>query len=129
MPAYRNISYAVVGSVQDLLRDGTDVVVKDELTKELVARNTRLERPLERYLFVPRRHHDITSQFAESMWVLAGRNDIGWLTNTCRERRTSPMTATLGAADTVRAFGIGLELIRSTLYARGCWPTRRAARL
>lgn len=79
MPAYRNISYAVVGSVRDLLRDGADVVVKDTLTKELIARNTRLERPLERYLFVPRRHHDITSQFAESMWVLAGRNDIGWL--------------------------------------------------
>lgn len=79
MPAYRNISYAVVGSVQDLLRDGAEVVVKDTLTKELIARNTRLTRPLERYLFVPRRHHDITSQFAESMWVLAGRNDIGWL--------------------------------------------------
>lgn len=79
MPTYKNISYAVVGSVQDLLRDGADVVVKDKLTKELIARSTRLERPLERYLFVPRRNHDITSQFAESMWVLAGRNDIGWL--------------------------------------------------
>jgi thymidylate synthase len=65
--------------VGELLRDGADVVVKDTLTKELIARNTTLECPLERYLFVPKRHHDITSQFAESMWVLAGRNDIGWL--------------------------------------------------
>lgn len=80
MPAYRNISYAIVDSVQDLLHDGAEVTVKGERTKELVARSTRLERPAERYLFVPRRHHDITSQFAESMWVLAGRNDIGWLT-------------------------------------------------
>lgn len=84
MPAYRNISYAVVGSVRDLLREGADVVIRGEPTKELMARNTRLEHPAERYLFVPRRHHDITSQFAETMWVLAGRNDIGWLTKYLR---------------------------------------------
>ncbi|MCR9121044.1 MAG: thymidylate synthase [Phyllobacteriaceae bacterium] len=79
MPAYRNISFAVIGSVRELLRDGANVVVKDALTKELIARNTTLEKPLERYLFVPHRHHDIAAQFAETMWVMAGRNDIDWL--------------------------------------------------
>jgi thymidylate synthase len=79
MPSYRNISFAVVRSVDDVLLNGADVVVKERLTKELIARNTRLARPLERYLFVPKRHNDIAAQFAESMWVLAGRNDIAWL--------------------------------------------------
>lgn len=79
MPSYRNISFASVSSVQELLLDGEDVIVKERQTKELIARNTRLERPLERYLYVPKRHNDIAAQFAESMWVLAGRNDIAWL--------------------------------------------------
>jgi thymidylate synthase len=79
MPSYRNISFASVYSVQELLLNGADVMVKERQTKELIARNTRLERPLERYLYVPKRHNDIVAQFAESLWVLAGRNDIAWL--------------------------------------------------
>jgi thymidylate synthase len=80
MPSYRNISLALVGSVRDVLRDGTDVLVRQRPTRELVARNTRIEAPLERYLSVPDRNNDIVAQFAESMWVLAGRDDIAWLT-------------------------------------------------
>ncbi|MBK8085124.1 MAG: hypothetical protein IPK28_15615 [Devosia sp.] len=80
MPSYRNISLALVGSVRDLLRDGTDVLVRQRATKELIARNTRVEHPLERYLSVPNRNNDVVAQFAESMWVLAGRDDIAWLT-------------------------------------------------
>lgn len=79
MPSYRNISFATAASVQELLRHGADVVVRARQTKELVGRMTRLERPLERYLFLPRRHNDVFAQFAETMWVLAGRDDIGWL--------------------------------------------------
>lgn len=79
MPSYRNISFALVQSVEELLLDGANVFVKERQTKELIARTTRLERPLERYLFAPRRHNDVAAQFAESMWVLAGRDDIAWL--------------------------------------------------
>lgn len=79
MPSYRNISLALVGSTRDLLFTGSDVVVKERVTKELVSRNTRLERPLERYLSVPNRQNDIVAQFAESMWVLSGRDDVKWL--------------------------------------------------
>lgn len=79
MPSYRNISLALVGSARDLLRTGSDIVVKNQATKELVTRNTRLERPLERYLSVPNRLNDIAAQFAESIWVLSGRDDVAWL--------------------------------------------------
>jgi thymidylate synthase len=79
MPVYRNISFATAGSVVDVLDHGSDVVVRGKATRELVGRVTTLDQPLERYLFLPKRHNDAFAQFAEAMWVLAGRNDIAWL--------------------------------------------------
>ena len=79
MPSYRNISFATVGSVIDILDHGSNVVVHGKATRELMGRLTTLERPLERYLFLPKRHNDVFAQFAETMWVLAGRDDVVWL--------------------------------------------------
>jgi thymidylate synthase len=79
MPNYRNISFATVDSVADVLQSGVEVRVRGKLTRELLGRVTSLERPYERYLFVPKRHNDVFAQFAETMWMLAGRDDIGWL--------------------------------------------------
>lgn len=79
MPNFRNISFATAGSVVDVFDQGFDVVVRGKATRELVGRLTTLERPLERYLFLPKRHNDVFAQFAETMWVLAGRDDIAWL--------------------------------------------------
>ncbi|WP_024577362.1 thymidylate synthase [Afipia sp. OHSU_II-C1] len=80
MPNYRNISFATVDSVADVLTSGVEVRVRGKLTRELLGRVTSLERPYERYLFVPKRHSDVFAQFAETMWMLAGRDDIAWLT-------------------------------------------------
>ncbi|WP_349958065.1 thymidylate synthase [Rhizobium sp. ZPR3] len=79
MPSYRNISFATAASVADVLQYGSEVVVRGKQTRELIERVTVLERPLERYLFLPKRHNDVFAQFAETMWVLAGRNDFAWL--------------------------------------------------
>lgn len=79
MSAYRNISFATAGSIADVLEHGSDVAVRGKATRELIGRLTTLREPLERYLFLPKRHNDVFAQFAETMWVLAGRNDIGWL--------------------------------------------------
>lgn len=79
MPSYRNISFATAGSVVDVLDHGANVLVQGSATRELIGRITTLERPLERYLFVPKRHNDVFAQFAETMWMLAGRDDISWL--------------------------------------------------
>ncbi|WP_050383778.1 hypothetical protein [Bradyrhizobium pachyrhizi] len=79
MSTYRNISFATAGSVVDVLEHGSNVVVRGKATRELVGRVTTLDQPLERYLFLPKRHNDVFAQFAEAMWVLAGRNDISWL--------------------------------------------------
>lgn len=80
MPNYRNISFATVDSLVDVLANGTEIRVREELTREVLGRVTTLERPYERYLFVPRRRNDVFVQFAETMWMLAGRDDIAWLT-------------------------------------------------
>ena len=53
MPNYRNISFATVDSVADVLTSGVEVRVRGKLTRELLGRVTSLERPYERYLFVP----------------------------------------------------------------------------
>src|ERR1051326_6123669 len=63
---YRNISFATAGSLADVVDQGTDVIVRGKLTRELLVRLTTLERPLERYLFLPKRYNDVFAQFAET---------------------------------------------------------------
>ena len=79
MTSYRNISVATVNIVGELLSRGSTISVRGSQTREVVARHTRLERPLERHLFVPERNDDVFAQVAETLWVLAGRDDVAWL--------------------------------------------------
>lgn len=76
---HRNISYATVAGVHDLLSSGVMLEVRGQHARELRNRVTVLERPRERCLFVPHRGNEIIATVAETLWVLAGRNDIGWL--------------------------------------------------
>lgn len=79
MRSYRNVSVATTEMVGELLGAGSSVEVRGRSTREVVARHTRLNRPLERHLFVPGRNNDVFAQVAETMWVLAGRDDVAWL--------------------------------------------------
>lgn len=76
---HRNVSFATVAGLADLMAQGSDVVVRGERTREIIHRVTVLERPLERFVFLPRRGNDPFAQISESLWVLAGRDDIAWL--------------------------------------------------
>ena len=76
---YRNISFATVGGFEAVLRDGKAVDVRGEATRELLGRGTLIERPDERFPFLPGRLGDPFALIAESLWVLAGRNDVEWL--------------------------------------------------
>jgi thymidylate synthase len=55
--------------------------VRGSRTKELRNWTTTLQYPLERCLFLPNRGSQITTVVAETLWVLAGRNDIAWLSH------------------------------------------------
>lgn len=52
-----------------------------EMTRERLMTHFELANPLNRYITVPGRRASLPAQIAETMWVLAGRNDIAWLQN------------------------------------------------
>ncbi|POR40061.1 thymidylate synthase [Methylobacterium sp. V23] len=75
----RNISFATVEGIGAVMESGEDVTVGGQRTKELIHQVAVLDRPLERLLFVPERRNDVFAQIAEALWVIAGRDDIEWL--------------------------------------------------
>jgi len=76
---YRNISFATAAGLADLLSMGNPVEVRGSRVRELRNRLTILQRPRERCLFLPNRGNDVVACLAETFWVLAGRDDIEWL--------------------------------------------------
>lgn len=99
---FRNVSFATAASFDDLLSEGAFVTVRGKQTRELRNRITTLLKPSERCLFLPGRNHDIFAQVAETMWVLAGRNDVPWLK---RYRDRAPQFSDDGGATWHGAYG------------------------
>lgn len=75
----RNVSFATVAGLADLMAQGSEITVRGERTREILHRVTVLERPLERFVFLPRRGNDPFAQITEAVWLLAGRDDVAWL--------------------------------------------------
>jgi thymidylate synthase len=76
---YRNMTYAFVDSLRDVLTTGKPLTVRSSNIVELRNRVIVIERPQERCLMIPGRHNNIFATIAETMWVLAGRNDLDFL--------------------------------------------------
>lgn len=76
---YRNATYALVDSLRDALAHGQPVETRGTRTLELRNRLIVLERPRERCIVTPGRSNNIFATIAETMWVLAGRNDLAFL--------------------------------------------------
>lgn len=79
MTIYRNVGDAFASLLRVIVQDGHDVTVRDNGTKEILAQLIELEQATERCLFIAGRNNNIFATIAESMWVLAGRNDLGYL--------------------------------------------------
>lgn len=76
----RNVNDALPQGVEYLLRTGLEVIVRGQKTLESpVPVCTRYERPRERVLFDPIRDANPFFHFFESLWILAGRNDVEYL--------------------------------------------------
>lgn len=75
----RNISMATAGALREIVQNGEVVVVRGSEVREVRNRVTVLTAPRERCLFVPFRRNSVVASVAETLWVLAGRNDIAWL--------------------------------------------------
>ncbi|MFJ4221769.1 thymidylate synthase [Curtobacterium luteum] len=78
---FRNVSEAFVGALQDVMHSGRDITVRGNRTRELTHQLLTLTHPMERSVAVPFRHNDPFAAIAETMWVLAGRNDIAFLSH------------------------------------------------
>lgn len=78
---YTNVTHAFVDGLRDVLSEGKPISVRGSNIMELRNRLTVIERPQERCLVTPSRHNNIFATIAETMWVLAGRNDLNFLSH------------------------------------------------
>jgi thymidylate synthase len=79
MTSYRNIETAFLGELRHIVEVGMEIEVRGNLTREVRARAIEIDSIRERYLVVPGRNNNVFASIAESMWVLAGRDDIKYL--------------------------------------------------
>ncbi len=79
--SHRNITLATVAGLSELLKGGQEVEVRGSRVRELRNHVTRLERPQERCLFIPHRKNDVIATVAETLWMIAGRDDVRWLSH------------------------------------------------
>jgi thymidylate synthase len=76
---YRNASAAFKGKLADVMARGDLVTVRGRTTRELRQQTITLDLPLERAIVVPHRRNNIFATIAETMWVMAGRDDVAYL--------------------------------------------------
>jgi thymidylate synthase len=83
---YRNYTFGTVNEalpmlLNDLLHKGDVVPSRAGTTLEMTHVGITLTDPLRREISVPNRKANVAAQIAETMWVLRGHNDIGWLSH------------------------------------------------
>lgn len=77
---YHNASEAFIQLLAAVRSDGTVHRSRAGATKELLQRSVTLTHPLERCIAVPHRNNDVFAAIAETVWVIAGRADMAFLT-------------------------------------------------
>lgn len=76
------MSEALPSILAHVMMDGEEVGTRQgERSKEILMPRIALWRPWEREVLVPGRKASLPAQIAETMWVLAGRNDVEWLSH------------------------------------------------
>lgn len=73
---YRNAQSAFLANAAEVLSRGQAVDVRGALTREVRHASITLLNPLERCIVVPGRNNNPFAAIYETLWVLAGRNDI-----------------------------------------------------
>lgn len=76
---FTNINDALVGLLAQIKSSGRDVVSRGFSTREIGPVQFTLQNPSQRCLVTPLRNNNIFASIAETMWVLAGRNDVEFL--------------------------------------------------
>lgn len=110
MSTFPNMDSALPVMAFRTLTDGSEVGSRlGEKTFELLHQQIILERPWQREILVPTRNVNIAAQIAETMWVLAGRADVEFLSHYL------PRAADFSDDDLVWRGGYGPRLRRWSL--------------
>jgi thymidylate synthase len=75
----RNITDALVTVLSDIESRGRCVTARGSEQREVLGALVTLDRPRERVLTVPHRNNNVFAQVAETLWVLAGQDDLEFL--------------------------------------------------
>lgn len=75
----RNLSEALISVLRDVTRAGDDVFARGQHQREIRGHVQTINRPNERVLILPGRANNIFAQIAETAWVMAGRDDMDFL--------------------------------------------------
>jgi len=79
MKTYKDVHEAFIGTVKDVMSKGNDITVRGMPTKELMGHAFKVENADMRMLAMPERGTNPFAQIAETLWMLAGRDDLDWL--------------------------------------------------
>lgn len=79
MTQYRNLSSALQGALTEILTTGSEVHARGQNQREIIGYCTTMSSPQERVVVLPGRKNNLFAQIAETMWVLAGRDDMDFL--------------------------------------------------
>ncbi len=77
----RNITNALINTLDTILNKGKKIGSRDQEQMEVLSTLTKIHLPTERFLVIPYRNNNVFAQVAETLWVLAGRNDLAFLNN------------------------------------------------
>lgn len=77
---FTNARSAFVMLMNDLLRNGEELDSRNGPVKELTNVCFTINMPFQRCILVKHRNDSIFHKVAETLWVMAGRNDVDWLT-------------------------------------------------
>lgn len=81
MVVYNNATGALMDMLDAVMSTGDTLPSRNGEVKEITSVHMVIEEPQKRCIMVPKRHDNIFHKIAESMWVMAGRNDVEWLSH------------------------------------------------
>jgi len=76
---YESAQDAFLGQLERVITLGHPVTRRTDPTVELVGEAFVIEQPLRRCITVPHRRNNVAASIAESVWMLAGRDDVAFL--------------------------------------------------
>lgn len=74
-----NFQWGFTETIREVMSNGDEITVRGNKTREMRTVIMQIKYPLQRVICIPKRNNNIFSTIAETLWVLAGRNDIKFL--------------------------------------------------